>query len=217
MPLMKVIRRIVTRGVTAHPPLKETSSRDLWRRGHKKRWKMHWPRSKNDRGTVERRKTSRSPMPLFPSCVGDIVPCRIGSCFMTLLVWHFITQSSWSINLIGYSKRKKKLSQIPTSRTTSPISVRTPTQNHSSARSEMIFSWIIEQDGYTMSQLDHTNMALKRTTLSWVLDRHWQFASATRSPGSIHGCTHKATMIWLEDIREPRSTLFGRERYAGNT
>jgi hypothetical protein len=67
---------------------------------------MHWPRIKKDSGTVERRKTSRPPMPLFLSCVGDIIPCRIELCFMALLVLCSITRSSWWSNSSGYSEWK---------------------------------------------------------------------------------------------------------------
>jgi hypothetical protein len=45
--------------------------------------------------------------------------------------------------------KEKELSQIPMSRTTSPIGVRTSKLNRSSTRSEMIFSWMVEHDGYT--------------------------------------------------------------------
>jgi hypothetical protein len=75
-------------------------------REHKKWWRMPWPRSKKDGGIVERRGTSRSPMPLFLSCVGDIAQCSIGLCFITLIVLHFITRSSWSSNLSGCSEWK---------------------------------------------------------------------------------------------------------------
>jgi hypothetical protein len=49
--------------------------------------------------------------------------------------------------------KEKKLSQIPTSMTTSPIGVRTCKMNQSSARSEMTLSWIIEQDGYLKARV----------------------------------------------------------------
>jgi hypothetical protein len=45
-------------------------------------------------------------------------------------------------------RKEKEPSQIPMSRTTSPIEVRTSKLNQSSARSEMTLSWITEQDGY---------------------------------------------------------------------
>jgi hypothetical protein len=63
-----------------------------------------------DNRTVERRKTPWSLMPLFPLCVGDIAPYRIGLFFMTLLVWRFVTRSSWSINSIRHSKQKRSFS-----------------------------------------------------------------------------------------------------------
>jgi hypothetical protein len=49
-------------------------------------------------------------MPLFLSCVGEIAPCRIELCFLTLLVLHFLTQSSWSSNSSRYSEWKRTFS-----------------------------------------------------------------------------------------------------------
>jgi hypothetical protein len=107
---------------------------------------MCWPHSK-DNGTIEWRKTSRSPMPLFLSCVGGIAPCRIRLCFMTLLCCASLlglldpsTQSD--------AQNGKELSQIPTSRMTSPIGVRTFKLNQSLVQSKMTFSWITEHDRY---------------------------------------------------------------------
>jgi hypothetical protein len=90
-------------------PLKEISSRDLWRMEHKKWWTMHWPCVKKGIETVERRWTHRSSMSLFPLCLGDIAPCRIRLYSMTLLVLRFITPSS-SSNSIGYSEWKRTFS-----------------------------------------------------------------------------------------------------------
>jgi hypothetical protein len=70
------------------------------------RWNMHWT---EDIGTIKRR-TSRSLMPLFLPCVGDIAPCSIGLCFMTILVLCFITRSSWFINSIRCSEWKRTFS-----------------------------------------------------------------------------------------------------------
>jgi hypothetical protein len=42
--------------------------------------------------------------------VGHIAPCRIGLCFITLLVLRFITRSSWPSNSSGFSKWKRTFS-----------------------------------------------------------------------------------------------------------
>jgi hypothetical protein len=68
------------------------------------------PDSKKDIGTIERRRNSRSSMPLFLLGVGDIAAHQIGLCFMTLLVLHFITRSLWSSNLSECSKWKRTFS-----------------------------------------------------------------------------------------------------------
>jgi hypothetical protein len=95
-------------GCYSPPPLKESHPKIYKGGGHKKWCKMHWPRIKKDSITVGSRNTSRSPMPLFLLCMGDIVPCRIGLCFMTLLVLCFITRSSWFSDSSGCSERKKE-------------------------------------------------------------------------------------------------------------
>jgi hypothetical protein len=109
---MKVISENCNTGCYSPPPLKEISSRYLRRREHKKWWRIHWPHSKKDSGTVERRGqgTSRSHMSLFLSCVDDITPNWNGWCFMTLLALRFIIQSSWSNNLRGCSEWKRTFS-----------------------------------------------------------------------------------------------------------
>jgi hypothetical protein len=167
---------------------------------------MPWPHSKKDNRIVERRGTSRSPMSLFLSCVGDIAHCSIGLCFITLIVLHFITRSSWSSNLSGCSEWKGTSSNSNV-KDYIPHWVRTSKLNQSLLWLETMFSWTIEHDGYTKLWWGHTDVAQKRTTLSWVLDRPWWFMSAIRASGRIHGGTRKATMIWLKDRREPRSTL----------
>jgi hypothetical protein len=71
----------------------------------------------NDALTAEKRRyrdrwkkeTSQIPMQLFLPCMSDIPPCRIGLCFMTLLVLCSITRSSWSSNSIGCSEWKRIL------------------------------------------------------------------------------------------------------------
>jgi hypothetical protein len=190
-------------GCYSRPPLKEISSRDLRKEGRnrRKRWRVPWCQKRGwNIETLEKRKSSRCLMPLFVLCVGDIAHFRIGLCFMTLHVFFLITQSSWSSNLTGCLEWKRTFSNSNVKDDT-PIGVRTSRLNWSSTRSKMIFSWTIEQDGYMK------NMAQKWTTLSWVLDRPWQFMSAIRAPGRVQESTHEATMIWLNDRREPRSTL----------
>jgi hypothetical protein len=54
-------------------------------------------------------------MQLFILQVSDMVPYRIGLCFMAPIVLRFITRSSWP-NSIGGSKWEKELSQIPVSK-----------------------------------------------------------------------------------------------------
>jgi hypothetical protein len=56
---------------------------------------------------VEKEETSWSPMQPFLPCMSDIAPCRIGLCFMTLLVLCSNTRCSWSINLIECSEWKR--------------------------------------------------------------------------------------------------------------
>jgi hypothetical protein len=48
--------------------------------------------------------------------------------------------------------KENELSQIPMSRTTSPIGVRTSKLNRLLTGSKMIFSWMVELDGYTKAQ-----------------------------------------------------------------
>jgi hypothetical protein len=60
--------------------------------------------------TVGRRISSRSFMPLFLLCMGDIAPYRIRLYFMILLVLSFMTRSSWSSNLSECSERKRTFS-----------------------------------------------------------------------------------------------------------
>jgi hypothetical protein len=136
------------------PPLKEISFQDLWRRGHKKRWKTHWSHIKKDNETVERRKTSLLPMPLFLPCVGDIAPYRIRLCFMTLLVLRFPTTRA-------DAQKEERTFSNSNVKDNLPIGVRTSKLNRSSTRSEMIFSWMVEHDGYIKARWDHDDMARK--------------------------------------------------------
>jgi hypothetical protein len=82
-------------------------------------------------------------MSLFLPCVGDIVPCRMRLYFMTLLVLHFITWSSWSHNSSGCSKWKRTLSDDI------PQWDKNLQTDLSSAWSEIVFSGAIEKSGCT--------------------------------------------------------------------
>jgi hypothetical protein len=175
-------------------------------------WKMHWT---VDIGTIQRRRTSWSLMLLFLPCVGDIAPCRIRLCFITLLVLRFINRSSWSSNLSGCSKWNTT-SLIPMSRTLSNSKL-----DWSLALSKMIFSWMIEQDGYIKSHVRSYWHGVEMDNTILVLDRPWRGMSAIRAPGRIHEGTPEATMIGLDDRRRPKST-FGKKwtiykRYLGES
>jgi hypothetical protein len=141
-------------GCYSPSPLIEISSRDLRNEGeHKKqRWTTHWPRSKKDGGTVDKGETSRLCMPLFLSCVYNISPCRIRWCLTTLLVLHFIIWSSWFNNSSRSSERKRTFSYP---RVKGDILHRAGTSklNRTLARSKMIFSGTLGQEGYTSARL----------------------------------------------------------------
>jgi hypothetical protein len=141
---MKVIRETVARGVTTPPPPKRNLVlRFTKEEGHKKRWKVLLPWRKEDLGTIERRKLFGFSCIFFLPCRSNIAPCRIGLCFMTLLVWTSL------LDLLGLATRAdarngKWLSQVPLSRTFSNSKL-----DRSLALLKMIFSWMIEHDGYT--------------------------------------------------------------------
>jgi hypothetical protein len=185
-------------------PLIEISSRDLRRRVHKKWWKTYWPPSKKDSGTVERRKTFRSPMQLFLPCVGDIATCRSGWCFVTLLVLCFITQS-WSCNSSGYSEWKEH-SQVPKSRTTPSIGVRTSKLNQTLAQSKMIFSWMVGLDGYTKSRA-RSKWHGSKVDRVW---NQWYMSTNTANGWALVGPS------WYGSKRDADQGvhLIGSERYA---
>jgi hypothetical protein len=90
--LIKLIKDFVIWGVIA-PPLKRNLILRFRRREHKndERCIDQVVRRISSIETVERRRTSRSSIPLFFPCMNDIALRRIGLCFITLLVVYFIT------------------------------------------------------------------------------------------------------------------------------
>jgi hypothetical protein len=144
---------------------------------------MHWPWREEDIGSVERRKTSQFPMQLFFPRMGDIAPCRIRLCFMTLLVWGLHS----SIFLVQWLERmlrkEKELSQIPVTRTTSPIEVRTSKVNRSSTRSNMtLLDNRIGQIHEGTSEI-MTTWFKSEPTPCRVLARNQWYTSSTRANG----------------------------------
>jgi hypothetical protein len=175
---------------------------------------MHWPRIKKDSGTVERRKTSRPPMPLFLSCVGDIIPCRIELCFMALLVLCSITRSSWWSNSSGYSEWK-----IAFSNSNIEDNLTRPGKNF---QSESILSVIWDDpllDNRTRWIHEGTMRSWRHgVKVSGHHDGYWVGFADTRVLLVWNGYRQvlNTTAIWPDDRREPRSTL-GREWTICNT
>jgi hypothetical protein len=127
-------------------PLTKISSRDLRKEmEHKKRrWTIHWSwRSENIR-IVEKRIFAVSPI-AFPSVRGWQSPLQ------SLVMLH---SSLDPLNLTTLSNTLggEKLSQVLMLRLTPSIGVRTFKLKRPLAQSEVTFSWIAEQDGYTKSR-----------------------------------------------------------------
>jgi hypothetical protein len=185
------------------PLLKEILSQDLWRRGHKKRWRMHWPRSKKDSRTIERRKTSRSPMPLFLSCLGDIAPCWIELCFMTPLVLRFITRSPWSHNSSGYSEWKRTFSNSNIKDDIAHQGKNFQTESILGAiKDDILLDNWTGQIHEGMSEIMMTWLEVDRHHVGYLLE-----ISDTRALlGKMVDVCETAT-IWVDDRREPMSTL----------
>jgi hypothetical protein len=100
-------------------------------------------------------------------------------------------------------RKEKGLSQIPMPRATSPIRARTSKLNQSSARSEMTFSWITEQDGYMKARVRSWRHGsnVDRHHVGYLLD-----IIDTRALLGQMVDICKTAIIWLDDRCKPRGT-----------
>jgi hypothetical protein len=173
--IMTVIRRAVTWGVTAPSLLKEISSRDLWKEGRSIR---------NEEGCIDRGETKISRPLEGKKLLGILDNFSIHE----WATWHLVESGCalwlcWCcaslLDLLGpatqagCSERKNEFSQIPISRTTYIIGVRTSKLNRSSAWSEMIFSWTIEQGRYMKSWVRSYWHGAEMDNNILVLDQPW--------------------------------------------
>jgi hypothetical protein len=142
-------------------------------------------------------------MPLFLTCVDDIAPCRIGLCFMTLLVLGFITRSSWSSDSSGCSKWKTTFSN---SNIKDDI-----THRGKNIQTKSIIG-TIEDDILLYNRIGQIHEGMSEIMMTWLeVDRHHVGylleISNTRALLGQMAVVCETVMIWIGERREPTGTL----------
>jgi hypothetical protein len=79
------------------------------------------------------------------------------------------------------------------------IRVRTSKLNRSLARSKVIFSWMVEHDGYMKSWVKSYWHGAEMDNNILVLDQPWWFKSVIRAPSRIWEGTYEATAIAIRN------------------
>jgi hypothetical protein len=142
-------------------------------------------------------------MQLLLLFMSDIAHCRIRLCFMTLLVLCSITRSSWSIKSIGYSEWKRTFSN---SNFEDGI-----THQGKNFQTESILGTI--KDGILLdNRKGQIHEDMSETMMTWLeADRHHvgylHEISDTRALLGQVADVCETTTIWVDDSRDPRSTL----------
>jgi hypothetical protein len=110
--------------------------------------------SKRERSieTIDKGNSSRFPVQLLFPMIGPFHPVECDG-FSRHFLYDFSSHGLLGLVTQADVRNEKELHQLPMSRMTSPIGVRTSKLNRSSARSKMTFSWITEQDGCTQAHM----------------------------------------------------------------
>jgi hypothetical protein len=142
-------------------------------------------------------------MPFFLPCEGVLAPCRIGLCFLTLLVLRFLIQSSWFSNLSGYLEWKRTFSN---SNIEDDI-----THRGKNLQTESILG-TSEDDMLLDNRIGQIHEGTSEILMTWLeVDRyHVGYLLKIRNTRALLGKMVDAcetAMIWVDDRCKPRSAL----------
>jgi hypothetical protein len=155
-------------------------------RGHQTWWRMHRSWKEKKKKMIAEDLDGRK---LFS------LPCSFF--FRAWMTYHLVELdcASWLclyraplLNPLGSTTRAdtqngKELSQISTSRMTSPIGVRTSKLNRSSAQTKIHSLWSPNKIDTWRHKWDHDNMAQSGSTPCWILAWNLWYTSSTRANG----------------------------------